>query len=728
MHRRSFLLLAGGIGLLSPRTADLRRNLDDPQHYRSSDHIPRGICRGGTVRTVSAKAQTAQTAQTALLGSDIPKYMDPLPTFVGARVSVANITVSIAEFQQQVLPASIYGALAKPFRRGTYVWGYKVGETPPHYPGFTIEAQRGTPTTVTYENDLPLSPLLQNYLTVDQTLHWADPLEQMGTLSPYTGAPPVVTHLHGAEGPSAFDGAPDAWFTPGLAYKGKGFVTNIYTYPNGQEATTLWFHDHALGMTRLNVYAGLAAFYLIRDPYDTGVAGTGLNLPAGPYEIELCVQDRQFDTNGQWFFPAGDAAGLNGTPPNPQIHPFWIPEFFGDAIVVNGKTWPYLNVEPRRYRFRLLNGCNARFLELRLSDLSSPGRSAPAFWQIGTDGGLLDRPVALNDPQTTSGLKLLLSPAARADLIIDFSGFEEQTFTLLNSASAPYPSGDAPDPQTNGQVMQFRVNLPLRGSDSSFDPARPLATLRGGRHQPPAIVRLALPESGTIAPNVTVSRRRQLVLNEVETEEGEGENESGPIEVLVNNTNWSGQRENSGKPIPGFKPDGRGNWLSELPRVGSTELWEIINLTDDAHPMHLHLVQFQLLSRQKIDADKYLSAWSAAFPDGAIIPGYGPPSPYNKPNADFAVGGNPALSPFLQGPRMPPDPNEAGWKDTIRSLPGEVTRIIVRWAPQDVPVDAVTAGVNLYPFDPTEGPGYVWHCHILDHEDNDMMRPYSVIR
>ncbi len=198
----------------------------------------------------------------------------------------------------------------------------------------------------------------------------------------------MVTYLHGAEGPPAFDGAPDAWFTPGLAYKGKGFVTNIYTHPNAQEATTLLFHDHALGMTSLNVYASLAAFYLIRDRYDTGVAGTGLNLPAGPYEIELGIQDRQFDTDGQWFFPAGNPAGLNGTPPNPEIHPFWIPEFFGDAMVVNGKTWPYLNVEPRRYRFRLLNGCNARFLELRLVDLSSFNRPGRAFWQIGTNGGL----------------------------------------------------------------------------------------------------------------------------------------------------------------------------------------------------------------------------------------------------------------------------------------------------------------------------------------------------
>jgi spore coat protein A, manganese oxidase len=494
-------------------------------------------------------------------------------------------------------------------------------------------------------------------------------------------------------------------------------VTNTYTYPNAQEATALWFHDHVLGMTRLNIYAGLAAFYLIRDSYDTGVADSGLNLPAGPYEIELCVQDRQFDTNGQWLFPAGNPAGLNGTPPNPEIHPFWIPEFFGDAMVVNGKTWPFLEVEPRRYRFRLLNGCNARFLELRLADASS-NQPGPAFWQIGTDGGLLDQPVALNDPGVPDARRLLLPPAARADLIIDFAGLEGQTLILSNSAKAPYPSGDAPDPQTNGQIMQFRVTLALQGTDSSFDPARPRARLRGGRDRPPVIVRLALPELGVIAPRVTISKRRQLVLNEIE---GDG----GPVESLLNNTRWDGQREKTEVPIPGLKPDGRGNWLSELPRVGSTELWEIINLTDDAHPIHLHLVQFQLLNRQKIDADRYQKAWSAAFPGSALIPGFGPPRPYNRPNADFAVGGNPAVSAFLRGSRMRPDPNEAGWKDTITVLPDQVTRIIMRWAPQDVAVSAVSPGVNLYPFDPTTGPGYVWHCHILDHEDNDMMRPYS---
>ncbi len=418
---------------------------------------------------------------------------------------------------------------------------------PPRCPGFTIEAQRGTPTTVSYVNNLPLQPQLQQYLTIDQTLHWADPLREVGSFSPYAGPPPIVTHLHGGEVPSAFDGNPESWFTPGQAKTGAGFSTSVYTYPNAQEATTLWFHDHALGITRINVYAGLAAFYLIRDSYDTGRAGAGLGLPSGKYEVELVIQDRQFDTNGQWFFPAGEAAGLSGTPPNPETHPFWIPEFFGDAIIVNGKTWPYQSVEPRRYRFRILNGCNARFLELKLARASSdlPG---PTIWQIGTDGGLLDQPVALGIRGKRRDRGLLLAPAERADIIIDFAGFAHETLLVLNTANAPYPSGDPPDPKTNGQVMQFRVDLSRQGKDTSFDPAAPRATLRGGKHQPPAIVRLTEPDHGTIARGVAISRRRQLILIEVE---GDG----GSLEVLVNNTKWDGKRENNGDPIPHFKSD-----------------------------------------------------------------------------------------------------------------------------------------------------------------------------
>jgi spore coat protein A len=681
------------------------------------DFIQGPICGPGRGPLVRVR-ESVQVNQTPLPGTTIAslyKFTDPLPTFVGARVSGSNITVSAFEVQQPVLPASFYAKLPAPYNAGTYVWAYKVGGAPPNYPGFTIEAQRHIPTTVTYNNDLPLSPILQKYLTVDQTLHWADPLKEGHVATPYAGPPPLVAHLHGGEVPSAFDGAPEAWFTPGAALTGAAFSTNVYTYPNDQEATTLWFHDHTLGVTRTNVYAGLAAFYLVRDIYDTGVPGTGLNLPAGAEEIEIVIQDRSFDTNGQWLFP--------DNPENTQFHPYWIPEFVGDVMVVNGKAWPYLRVQPRRYRFRLLNGSNARILQLNLLD--SQQRTTPPFWQISTDGGLLDRPVQIQTGSWYAGT--FLAPGERADIIIDFSAYAGRTFTLTNAANVPYPVGVPVNPLTTGQVMQFRVDLPLVGADTSFNPAAPGATLRGGPNQPPLIVRLANPTNGTIASGVTVNVRRQLTLNEFLTTTPPDQPPAGwPIEILCNNTKWTGIREDGTIP-PGFTPDGYGLWLSELPRVGATELWEIINLTADAHPMHLHLVQFQLVNRQNI-LTTYATAYAAAFPTKTIIGGYGPPLAYNTVNTDGAVGGNPPLSRYLQGSPTPPAPNEAGWKDVVIMMPGQVTRIIVRWAPQDVPVAGVSPGINLYPFDPTTGPGYVWHCHIIDHEDNEMMRPYAVTR
>ncbi len=650
-------------------------------------------------------AASVTTFQTPLLGGNVPRYVDPLPTFVGKRVGATSITAAMQEFQQQILPAGF---------PSTFVWGYNLNGNGPSYPGRTVEAKKGTATTITYVNNL-VSPFLQQFLTVDQTIHWADPLKQMDTLPfpppPYTGPIPLVTHLHGAEVQSEFDGGPEAWFTAtglhGSAYRTfKKTAKNaaVYQYPNKQEATTLWFHDHALGMTRLNVYSGLAAFYLLRDDRDTGLANNPIGLPAGPYENEIVIQDKQFDTNGQLYFPDGSGSGLNGTPPNPEIHPFWIPEFFGDVIVVNGKSWPFFNVEPRRYRLRFLNGSNARFYELRLlnRDTRKPG---PAFFVIGTDGGLLDFPVKLNDPKLDN--RLLMAPAERYDVIIDFAGFNGQTLTLVNSAKAPFPNGAAPDPSTFGEVMQFKVVSPLQGTDTSYNPAT------GAALRTP-MVRLANPATGALA--VTPDVKRQLVLVEVE---GGG----GPEEVLVNNSRFDGLEQGTTTPIPDSTLV-NGNWMTELPRVGSTEVWEIINTTADAHPIHIHLVQFQLINRQMFNVTQYRQTYDALFPGGVFIPGFGPPNPYNTPNAAGAVGGNPDVAPNLQNGIQLPLPEEAGWKDTFKMFPGQVTRVVVRFTPQANPAGTTVAGTNYFPFDPTTGPGYMVHCHILDHEDNEMMRPY----
>jgi len=230
------------------------------------------------------------------------------------------------------------------------------------------------------------------------------------------------------------------------------------------------------------------------------------------------------------------------------------------------------------------------------------------------------------------------------------------------------------------------------------------------------MIRLANPTTGALAAGVSANVTRQLTLNEVI---GPG----GPLEVLVNNTKWDGKRKVGAdfEPIPDSTSDGHGNFLTELPVEGQTEVWEIINLTADAHPIHLHLVQFQLINRQKYNINKYGGVYNAAFPGGLFVGAFGPPNAYNTPNADGAIGGNPAVGPYLQGPFAPPLPQEAGWKDTVVVFPGEVTRIAVRWAPTDLATDLDTNELY-YPFDPS-GADYVWHCHILDHEDNEMMRP-----
>jgi spore coat protein A len=675
--------------------------------------------------SVSAAFANSQIAQVPLPGKNIPKFVDQLPSFAGARVpGNRQLGISMEEFQSMVLPATIYSLLPAPFNGGTYVWGYEIRDGagalvgPAYYPAFTIEAVRNAgPTSVTYTNNLQgtggTPPVLQKYITVDQSIHWADPLNaghaptgllctpgvNPGPLAPvwcrpYAGPVPAVTHLHGGEVHSTSDGGPDAWFTPGLDYVGPAWasgVTNFYTYPNTQEAATLWYHDHALGATRLNVYAGLAGFYFLRDGRDTGLPDNPIGLPAGPQEIEIAIQDRMFDTNGQWFFPD---LGIN-----PE-HPFWIPEFFGDAIVVNGKTWPYLNVEPKRYRFHFLDGSNARFYTLQIGQ----GASRVPFWQIGTDGGLLDAPVMVN--------QLTIAPGERADVLVDFTGLPVGTTLLMtNSAKAPFPGGKPADPQTVGQIMQFRV-VDSTGADTSCNPALAGSCLL----RPAPMVRLA---------QASASVRRQMTLNEVL---GAG----GPLEILVNNTKWDGLMSPNIQQF--FPSDG----VSELPRTGATEIWQIINLTADTHPIHTHLTQFQLMSRQPFQTGKYLKAYGSAFGTagtatlpagcvaGAYCPGYGPPLAYGTLNADGAIGGNPAVTPYLQGAPAPPAPNENGWKDTVRMNPGEITTILVRWAPTDAPL-TTQPGDNLFAFDPTTGPGYVWHCHIVDHEDNEMMRPYKVV-
>lgn len=706
---------------------------------------------------ISPASASGRVTQEWLPGRCIPQFATALPVFgPGPNAALPRVNagkhpalqIKMVETERQVLPP-IPVTLECPdvVVQPTRIWAYETYDWisgkllgPAFWPAVTIEARRSVPTFVKYVNNLPkfgdpitiggepTTATVQGLISTDQTLHWANPLGDTGAMScepplseaclqPFQGAPPAVVHMHGGEVLSDYDGGPEAWFTSeggkGSAYRSlfpAGPGAAIYWYPNSQEPGTPWIHDHALGATRTNVYSGMAAFYFLRDPNREP-----RNLPEGAYEIEMAIQDRQFDTNSQLYFPDGTgdpASHLNGIPPNPGDHPYWIPEFAGDVVVVNGSPWPYLTVEPRRYRFRVVDGSNARFYNLSFG--------VPT-WVIGADDGYLDVPVRVNN--------VFLAPGERADIIVDFAGKAGQSFTVSNDAPVPFPSGTPPtgDQARMAQIMRFDVTLPMKGKDSSCDPA---TGKQGGCVRPANARSVRLTDgSGNLQSGVSVQNIRQLTLKEAMGYDAEGQ-PTGPLEVLVNNTKWDGMHS------PGIAAEFQSSdGISELPRVGSTEVWEIINLTTDAHPMHTHLAQFQILDRQAYDLG-YLDAWAAAFEGKCTTgrdsmnpcPSYGPPNSYSTKNADGALGGNPAIGPYLVGSRMPPAPEESGWKDTAKAMPGEVLRIVVRWAPTYSPVSAARPGRNLYPFDPTSGPGYVWHCHIIDHEDNEMMRPYKVAR
>lgn len=474
----------------------------------------------------------------------------------------------------------------------TTVWGYNG-----MYPGPTFEVRRNQPIFVKWENKLPHEHLLP----VDRTIHGAEP-----------DKPSVrtVVHLHEGRLRQENDGYPEAWFTRDFANVGPKFVKKVYYYPNCQRPATLWYHDHAIGITRLNIYVGLAGFYLLRDEEEEK-----LNLPSGKYEIPLVIQDRSFHPNGELFYPTQPG---HKPPPAPQPpppvdaklpNPSVVPEFFGDTILVNGKVWPYLEVEPRKYRFRILNGSNSRFYVIRLS-------SGQEFIQISTDGGFLEKPIRISE--------IIMAPAERVDVMIDFSKQNGQSVVLTNHAKTPFPNGKEPS-ATLSHIMQFRIKQKLSKPDKSKIPEK-LGCLKQLNPKDAVVV-----------------RKNTLV---------ETTDHFGRPKLLLNHLMWDHPQ------------------LTETPYNGTTEIWELYNTTNDTHPIHLHLVNFQILNRAVFTGDP------------------------NSPN--LKVG----------SPR-PPDPNEKGWKDTVRANPGEVTRIIVRFGPF----------TGIFP----------WHCHILEHEDHDMMRPFEVL-
>ncbi len=487
----------------------------------------------------------------------LPKFVDPLPIPPVAK-SLGLKSVSGAKTKKvPYYRIAMRQADAKLHRDlpSTRLWTYDGT-----WPGPTIETRSGDGILVEWANQLPE----KHFLPIDHTLHGAE-----------EDKPEVrtVVHVHGAKAPPESDGWPEDWYVPGKSA--------TYYYPNHQDPAMLWYHDHAMGINRLNIYAGLAGAYIIRDAKEDA-----LNLPHGRFEIPLILCDRFLLRDGSLDYPD---SGKPGAP--------WVPEVFGNAMTVNGMLTPFLNVDPRKYRFRVLNASNGRFFHLSLSN----GRK---FQQIGTDQGLLPAPISVSD--------FVLAPGERVDLVIDFNDHAGEKIGL-DSDSFP--------------MMQFRV-----GSAKVADPSSIPASLR------------PVPKT----PESAATQPRLITIDDYMNHDEES------MLMLLNRAHWH---------MP----------ITEKPALNSTEIWSIVNPTDDSHPIHVHLVRFQILDRRRFDTLTYKTTGRILFTD----------------------------------PAEPPEPSESGWKDTVRAHGSMVTRFIVR-------------------FEGYAGK-YVYHCHVLEHEDNEMMRPYEVL-
>lgn len=514
----------------------------------------------------------------------IPKFVDPLP--------IPKVAIPYGFDDYSIEKETFYNIVMKEtkhkFHRSfpwTKVWGYNGT-----YPGPTIEAEKDVPIKVAWKNQLPKKHLLP----VDHTLHGSINSPDVRT----------VVHVHGANVASDSDGHPEAWYTHNYNHVGQTFEKKVYEYTNHQPSATMWYHDHAIGITRLNVYAGLAGFYILRDELEKR-----LNLPSDDYEIPLLIQDKTFNADGSLYYPD------NATPEVPHPIPSTPSFFFGETIAVNGKLWPYLNVEPRKYRFRILNGSNTRAYDLQLDN-------GEKFHQIGTDLGLLHHSIEIES--------FTLEPAERIDLIIDFSKYKGRNITLINTNA-----GAVGSPHT-GFIMKFKVDDYCQSKDTSIIPDE----LFPYHPMNPALA----------------TKQRTMTLAAKDDPHYEGR-----VQHLLNDRMWSDP-------------------VTEIVELDTIEIWHIRNTFQFPHPVHVHLVPFQILGRKPVT------------------------------DSDFDENGN-----YRFDPTNPEDfeklnkplPYEDGLKDTVRAEPGEVTSIMMHFK---------------------EHVGdYVWHCHILEHEDNDMMRPLKVV-
>jgi FtsP/CotA-like multicopper oxidase with cupredoxin domain len=564
------------------------------------------------------------------------------------------------------------------FALPTTVWGYGKKKGNVSWPGGTIEAHKDVPIWVLWKNKLlKRTRPLPHLLSVDTSFHWCYALHGYKDFTIEKNGVPLVPHLHGGHTKSKFDGNPEYFFSPNWMIRGPRWTRFVYKYHNDQQAGCLWYHDHALGITRLNVYAGLAGFYILRDEEDTGRHGNPLNLPAEDYELAYVIQDRMFRDTGELFFPAfpGEPAykdfitNEGVTLPTdlfPDGGPTGLAEFFGDHIVVNGKIWPKVDVEPRHYRMRILNGSDSRFLAVRFrvaahsvaTSLNGAGAPIP-FWVIGSDQGLAQAATQVDT--------LFFNPADRHDVIFDFSQVPAGARIIMDNISGdgPYKGtlpgdpGDATDLFDNRQtdrIMAFDVTQSLSDIPDNFDPS--VINHYTSNSEP-------------------VTKVRKLALFEGKDEFGRLQPMQGTAEPVV---------DVEGNTVEGTLP-----WhapITENPDLNSTEVWEIYNATEDAHPVHLHLVSFEVLNREEFNKEEAKVAQPVKQHDGSEGKGFRLENIRLIPNTFVEASG------IEKAPR-----------DMVTCLPGQVTRIKMTF----------------------DRPGrFVWHCHILSHEDHDMMRPFHV--
>lgn len=487
---------------------------------------------------------------------------------------------------------------------------YAYGESPncATVPGPTIEALHGVATKVKWSNHLPP----KHILPWDPTIPTAIPERKSGI--------PTVVHLHGGIHGSESDGHAHAWFTRRFTERGPSWSTSTYKYLNNQQPGTMWYHDHAMGLTRVNLLAGLVGAYVVRDHKVEGP----LKLPHGSeYDRTLVVFDRSFKTDGSIYM---DSVGNN-----PKIHPQWQPEYFGNAIIVNGKAWPYLSVRRRKYRFRIINASNARFFRFFFNN-------GLKFIHVASDSAYNDKSVVLKE--------ILLAPSEIADVIIDFSTSKTDSAVLQNGAPYPFPSGDPVD-EFNGKVMKFVIDKkPV--VDTSLVPATLIK-------YPQADIASAV-------------RTRYIAMYEYTSSIDE------PTHLYIN-----------GQPYEAP--------ATEVVKTGTSEVWDVINLTEDNHPLHIHVGLFRTLSQTELINFEEFKACMTKMNDAV------------KCHIEKYARGNVTAVPA----------HECGWKNVFKMQPGLVTKILVRFG--------YIHTNETYSFDATKGPGYVYHCHILDHEDNVMMRP-----